>query len=189
MNKLQFVKSATKLSEFPRDHRLEIAFVGRSNAGKSSVINSLAGGRMAKVSSTPGKTRLLNLFDHKEGYRVVDMPGYGWASRGGDEMHSWRKMIESFLLERENLAGMMLIMDIRREWSDDEQMLMDLAAHRKIEFGVVLTKTDKLSKSAVMQAKNKLLQALNITAVLPMSNPKRIGAVELEELLFDWSHP
>src|SRR4051812_11511852 len=131
MSKLQFLKSATKLSEFPRDERPEIAMVGRSNAGKSSVINTLAGGRLAKVSSTPGKTRLLNFFEHKEGYRVVDMPGYGFAVRSGDEVFSWRKMIESYLLERENLMGLMLIMDIRREWTDDEQMLMDLAASQQ----------------------------------------------------------
>lgn len=189
MSKLKFVKSATKLSEFPIDKKPEIGFVGRSNAGKSSVINTLGSGRIAKVSSTPGKTRLLNLFDHKEGYRVVDMPGYGFASRGNEEVGSWRRMIESFLLERENLIGLMLIMDIRREWTDDEQLLMDLAASRQVEFGVVLTKTDKISKSATVQAKNKLIQQLSFNCCLPMSNQNREGFAELEKTLFDWVHP
>lgn len=189
MSKLRFVKSATKLSEMPFDTQPEIAFVGRSNAGKSSVINSLCGGRVAKVSSTPGKTRLLNLFSHAEGYRVVDMPGYGWSTRTGEEMHTWQKMIESFLLERENLAGMMLIMDIRREWTADEQMLLELASQRQVDFGVILTKTDKLTRNHVNQAKAKLLQQVGISDCLTISNMNREGFKELEKILFDWVRP
>ncbi len=188
MSKLRFVKSATRLGEFPKDAVREIGIVGRSNAGKSSVINSLAGGRLAKVSSTPGKTRLMNLFDHKEGYRIVDMPGYGFAARGGDEVKSWKNMIESFLLQRPNLIGLMLVMDSRREWTEDEQLLFDLAVERRLEFGVILTKTDKLSRSAIMAKKNKLLQDLRFNCCLPVSNPNREGIKELEKYLFDWSH-
>lgn len=188
MSKLQFLKSAVHLNDFPFDHRPEIAFVGRSNAGKSSVINTLAGGRLAKVSQKPGKTRLLNLFDHKEGYRLVDMPGYGYASRGGDEVTSWQKMIESFLMGRENLMGLFLIMDIRRDWAPEEQMLWDLARRRQLEFGVVLTKIDKLSRSAVMQRKNQLLQAVSFTDCLLVSNTAKEGFKDLEKTLFDWVH-
>lgn len=188
MSQLKFVKSATKLSEFPFDHKPEVAFAGRSNAGKSSLINVLARSRqsMAKVSQTPGKTALLNLFDHKEGYRIVDMPGYGYASRSGKEVASWRKMIESFLLGRENLKVLLLVMDIRRDWSDEEQMLLDLAERENLQFGLILSKADKLSKSAVKIKKDKLIQQLNIDLVLPFSNQTKEGLEMLEKKLFDW---
>lgn len=188
MSQLKFVKSATKLSEFPLDHKPEVAIAGRSNAGKSSLINVLARSRqpMAKVSQTPGKTALLNLFDHKEGYRVVDMPGYGYASRSGKEVASWRKMIESFLLRRENLKVLLLVMDIRRDWTDDEQMLLDLAEQENLQFALILSKADKLAKSAVKIKKDKLIQQLNVDLVLPFSNQTKEGLEMLEKKLFDW---
>ncbi|MBY0385122.1 ribosome biogenesis GTP-binding protein YihA/YsxC [bacterium] len=188
MSHLKFVKSATKLSEFPFDHKPEVALAGRSNAGKSSLINVLARSRqsMAKVSQTPGKTALLNLFDHKEGYRVVDMPGYGYASRSGKEVASWRKMIESFLLGRENLKVLLLVMDIRRDWSDEEQMLLDLAERENLQFGLILSKADKLAKSAVKTKKDKLIQQLKVDLVLPFSNQTKEGLEILEKKLFDW---
>ena len=188
MSHLKFVKSATKLSEFPFDHKPEVALAGRSNAGKSSLINVLARSRqpLAKVSQTPGKTALLNLFDHNEGYRVVDMPGYGYASRGNKEVASWRKMIESFLLRRENLKVLLLVMDIRRDWSDEEQMLLDLAEQENLQFGLILSKADKLTKSAVKAKKDKLIQQLKVDLVLPFSNQTKEGLEMLEKKLFDW---
>jgi GTP-binding protein len=188
MSNLEFLKSAARLSDFPKDHRPEVAIAGRSNAGKSSLINGLARSRrpIAKVSQTPGKTALLNLFDHKEGYRVVDMPGYGYASRANTEVMTWRKMVESYLLRRENLKVMLLVMDIRREWSEDEQLLLDLADKQNLQFGLILSKSDQLSKSAVMAKKNKINQELELDLVLPYSSLSGDGLVPLEKVLFDW---
>ncbi len=188
MSQLKFLKSATRLSEFPVDHKPEVAVAGRSNAGKSSMLNALARSRhpVAKVSQTPGKTTLLNLFDHDEGYRVVDMPGYGYASRSGQEMAPWKKMIESFLLRRENLKVILLIMDIRREWSEEEQMLLDLADKENLQFGLILSKIDKLSKSAVKLKKDKISQQVNVDLILPFSSETKEGLPLLEKTLFDW---
>jgi GTP-binding protein len=188
MSNLTFLKSAARLSDFPVDHRPEVAIAGRSNAGKSSMINGLARSRrpIAKVSQMPGKTALLNLFDHKEGYRVVDMPGYGYASRANKEVMGWRKMIESYLLRRENLKVLLLVMDIRRDWSDEEQLLLDLAEKQNLQFGLILSKSDQLSKSAVIAKKNKLIQELNVDLVLPYSSLSGDGLVSLEKALFDW---
>lgn len=186
MPKLEFLKSAVKLTDFPIDDLPEVAFAGRSNAGKSSVINSLARTRIAQVSSTPGKTRLLNLFTHEEKYRVVDMPGYGYAARAGDEVKSWKSMIETFLLRRENLQAIVLIMDIRRNWEEEEQMLFNLAIKKDLHFAVILNKSDKLSKSAVIIKKNEILRDVNPEYCLPFSVLNKTGVKELENKLFDW---
>lgn len=187
MQKLTFLKSAVKLVDFPLDNLNEVAFAGRSNAGKSSVINCLARTKVAMVSGTPGKTRLLNLFTHKEGYRIVDMPGYGYAARGGDEVKSWKNMIETFLLHRENLKAIVLIMDIRREWDKEEEMLLNLAESKGLHLAVVLNKSDKLSKSAVISKKNKTLQEVSPEFCLPFSALAKTGVKELENKLFDWT--
>lgn len=185
MSKLKFVKSAAQLKDFPYDHKPEIAFAGRSNAGKSSLINVLANSKIAKVSGTPGKTRLLNLFDHKDGYRIVDMPGYGYAARSGSEVKSWRQMIESFLVERENLRAILLVMDIRRSWAKDEQMLYEMAMGLGYDFSVALTKADKLSKGRANSAKLKLSQQLSVDSVFPVSCLKKTGLQSIERHLYD----
>lgn len=188
MSQLRFVKSAVKLSDFPVDHKPEVALCGRSNAGKSSLINLLARSRdpVARVSQKPGKTTLLNLFDHSEGYRVIDMPGYGYAARSDKEVGSWKRMIESYLLKRENLKVLLVIMDIRRDWSEEEQLLLELAERENLQFGLILSKSDQLSKSAARAKKDKLIQQLNIDLVLPFSNLSKDGLKELEKTLFDW---
>jgi GTP-binding protein len=186
MPKLDFLKSAVKLTDFPIDDLPEVAFAGRSNAGKSSLINALARTRIAQVSSTPGKTRLLNLFTHQEKYRIVDMPGYGYAARDGDEVKSWKTMIETFLLRRENLRAIVLIMDIRRGWEAEEQMLFNLALKKDIHFAVILNKSDKLSKSATIIKKNKINQDVKPEFCLPFSVLNKTGVKELENKLFDW---
>lgn len=181
-----FVKSVEKLSSFPRDTIPEIALVGRSNAGKSSLINLLSNERIAKVSQTPGKTRLLNLFyNKKDKYRLVDMPGYGWSVRHGSEMKSWTSMVEDFLHFRPNLIGMVLIMDIRRDWADEEQMLFELAQEREMHFGVILAKTDKLSTGEIKTKILKLKQELGIEKIVPVSNTKKHGRDDVEKLM--WS--
>jgi GTP-binding protein len=190
MARFIFEKSAERLSSFPRDAIPEIALVGRSNAGKSSFLNAFGNERIAKVSQVPGKTRLLNLFyNKKDNYRVVDMPGYGYAARSNDEVDSWKDMAEDFLTARTNLRGILLIMDIRREWTGDEDMLWDLADARSLHFGVILTKTDKLSRSEAVNRNNQLKQQLSLDTVLAVSNSKKTGFEEIEKLMWQWVQP
>ena len=121
--KAKFLKSAVNQEDYPPSDRPEVALVGRSNAGKSSLLNALAGSKIAKVSQEPGKTRLLNFFDYGKQYRFVDMPGYGYASRSGSEILSWQEMITKYSDVRENLHGVVLIMDSARDWQEEESNL------------------------------------------------------------------
>ena len=187
MTHFTFEKSVEKLSSFPRDTITEFALVGRSNAGKSSLVNNLCNERIAKVSSTPGKTRLLNLFyNKKDKYRLVDMPGYGWSVRSGTEMRAWTSMVEDFLHFRPNLQGMLLIMDIRRDWAEEEHQLFEMAQSREMHFGVILSKTDKLSRNEIKSKILQLKQELGIEAVIPVSNLKKQGREDVEKLMWSW---
>lgn len=151
------------------------------------MINTLSHERIAKVSGTPGKTRLLNLFyNKKDKYRLVDMPGYGWSARSGKEMHTWKAMIEDFLHFRPNLSGLLLIMDIRRDWAEEEQMLFELAQSREMNFGVILSKSDKLSKNQIQSKILQLKQELAIDTVIAVSNLKKQGRDDVEKLMWSW---
>lgn len=160
MGQIRFVKSAAKLSQFPEGAKPHIAIAGRSNSGKSSFINSVARQKIAKVSGTPGKTRLLNIFDFEKKFFLVDMPGYGYAARSHSERQEWEKMIEEYLLNSEQLQGLILLKDIRRNWSEEETQLLDFCHATGLKIVVGLTKADKLSrskwKSEVLQLKKQL---------------------------------
>lgn len=185
MIQIRFITSAADLSGCPTDEKLEIALLGRSNAGKSSFINALGGsGKLAQVSSTPGKTRLLNFFEVQKDYRLVDMPGYGWSARGGEEHMGFRTMIEAYLSARANLIGILVIMDIRRDWSKDEEELKAWLGPRKLPIVVVLTKADKMSRGEGLQRIKKIKQTSGIENVVAVSSSKREGFKELEEQMF-----
>ena len=160
MSRVQFVQSASCFDQFPPNKIPQVAIAGRSNSGKSSFINSLAGQKIAKVSGTPGKTRLLNIFDVEQKFWLVDMPGYGYAARSHSERDLWEKMIENYLVQSEQLRGLILLMDIRRKWSEDETQLVDFCIAHDLGVVVGLTKADKLSrskwKSAVLQREKEL---------------------------------
>jgi GTP-binding protein len=160
MAQIRFIQSASRYSQFPPGKSPQVAIAGRSNSGKSSFINSLARQKVAKVSGTPGKTRLLNIFDVEKKFWLVDMPGYGYAARSHSERQEWEKMIENYLVESKQLQGLILLMDIRRKWSEEETMILDFCQAMDLGVVVGLTKADKLSrskwKSAVMQAEKQL---------------------------------
>lgn len=147
MGRVRFVQSASRWDQFPDGKMPQVAIAGRSNSGKSSFINCLANQKIAKVSGTPGKTRLLNIFDVEQRFWLVDMPGYGYAARSHSERGDWEKMIEDYLVNCENLKGLILLMDIRRKWSEDESVLLDFCAAQGLKIVVGLTKGDKLSRS------------------------------------------
>jgi len=141
----KYVKSAAAPRDYPPADRLEIAFAGRSNAGKSTMLNALCGIRgLAKTSQTPGKTRIINFFDINEDIYFVDLPGYGWAKVAQEERAGWARMIENYLRRRETLAGVVLLIDLRRGPTDlDFQLIEFIRATGKLCIPV-FTKADKL---------------------------------------------
>lgn len=184
-NTIQFIKSAVLAKDYPSHKMAEVAIAGRSNAGKSSFINALTRNKVAKVSSTPGKTRLLNFFNMEDSYVLVDMPGYGFAARSNAEVQEWHQMIEAYLLGREQLVGLILIMDIRREWSEEEELLKRFSDERGFPLAVVLTKADKLSRNQMLSAAMKMKKVSGLSAVFPVSSLKKTGQDEVESYVFE----
>ncbi|MBC7370900.1 MAG: ribosome biogenesis GTP-binding protein YsxC [Bdellovibrionaceae bacterium] len=182
---IKFLKSAVLPKDYPKTGKREIAIAGRSNAGKSSFLNSLANSKVAKVSDTPGKTRLLNFFTRGDSYIIVDMPGYGFAARSGDEMRQWHTMVENYLSVREELAGLVLVMDGRREWSEDEELLKAYTESRGIPLAIVLTKSDKMSKNDILNNKTRIKKDSGTNTVFMTSALKKTGHDEVEEYLYE----
>jgi GTP-binding protein len=187
---MKYLKSAVLPPDYPDAKRPEVAVAGRSNAGKSSFLNSIAKSKVAHVSQSPGKTRLLNFFDFGEHYRFVDMPGYGFAARSGDEMKDWTKMIETYLSTRSNLKGLVLVMDIRRDWSEDEELLKQFCGRINLPICVLQTKSDKCSKNEIKKLQSGLMKVSQLSAVFPISSQANTGITEVEEFIFrDWIQP
>lgn len=161
--KASFVISASKPSEFPRENLPEIAVVGRSNVGKSSLINSLTGqDGLARTSRTPGRTRLVNWFEVDGKFHLVDLPGYGYAEVSRDMRESWRPLIESYLSDRKTLAGVLLLIDVRRGPQDEELDFVPWLEAKQIPIVVALTKCDKLPKNKRMLEVTKAKKALGL---------------------------
>lgn len=145
----EFVTSAVLAKQYPPGDLPEFAFAGRSNVGKSSLINTLVSRRkLVLTSSTPGKTRLINFFRVNGAFMFVDLPGYGFARVPENERRKWRPMIERYLSERRNLKAVIVILDIRRAPSAEDHQLFDWLDRQEIAFVPVVTKVDKLSKTA-----------------------------------------
>ena len=159
----EFVTSAVKPSQYPLSVLPEIAFAGRSNVGKSSLINILVNRkRLVKTSSTPGRTQLINFFNINEAFYFVDLPGYGYAKVPASVKKKWGPMIETYLTTRETLKGVVLIMDIRRMPGPEELNFIDWLNHYYISTILVLTKSDKLSKTRQKKQQLEIANALSV---------------------------
>ena len=157
----EFITSATKPSQYPPTAMPEIAFAGRSNVGKSSLINTLVNRKhLVKTSSTPGRTQLINFFDINQRMGFVDLPGYGYAKVPVAVRKKWGPMIETYLSGRETLRGVVVIMDIRRIPRQEELNLLGWLNHYAIAGILVLTKTDKLSKNKQAKQHHLIARAL-----------------------------
>jgi len=146
ITKSRFVQSLSAFTSFPGQGLPEIAMVGKSNVGKSSLINSMSGNsRLARVSSEPGKTRLVNLYMMNEAFFLVDLPGYGFAKAPKQEKQKWANMIEGYLKNSSNLKRVFQLVDLRHAPTQDDQLMVEYLRHYDIPFTVVATKADKLS--------------------------------------------
>lgn len=155
-----FIKSAARPADFPPDTGREVAFVGRSNSGKSTAVNVITGARkLARVSKTPGRTQLLNFFSFGEERRLVDLPGYGFARVAPDVQVLWRKSLEAYLSTRVSLKGLIVTMDIRRGMTPLDDTLLRWLEPRELPVAVLLTKADKLSRAAGL-ARERALQKM-----------------------------
>ena len=144
----EFVKSSLKVEECPEQMIPEYAFTGRSNVGKSSLINYLTNRRkLAKTSGTPGKTQLINHFVINKSWFLVDLPGYGWAKTSKTNKASWKKMTEDYLITRKNLAAVFVLVDVRHEPQKIDLNFIQWLGEESIPFGIIFTKADKLGKN------------------------------------------
>lgn len=159
----EFIISAVKREQYPLDNRNEVAFVGRSNVGKSSIINSLTNRKkLAKVSGTPGKTRLINFFLINNDFYLVDLPGYGYAKVSKSEKDSWDKTIEMYLTEREQLKRIVLLVDSRHKPTGDDILMYEWAKHFGYDVVVVATKSDKLKNSEFKKNEKIIKETLKL---------------------------
>jgi GTP-binding protein len=163
-----FVWGATSAENLPPEKLTEVAFVGRSNAGKSSLVNALTGRKsLARVSQTPGATRQINFFNLAERLMLVDLPGYGFAKRSKTESQSWQEMIFAYLRHRARLRRVALLIDARRGPMDSDIQVMDLLDRAAVSYGLVLTKADEVPAKDRAKALDKAqAEALKHTAAL-----------------------
>jgi GTP-binding protein len=172
----------------PESSLPEVAFAGRSNVGKSSLLNTLVRRKsFARVSRTPGRTREINFFRINNEFVLVDLPGYGYARISKEKKAEWRPMIESYLRRTTQLRGIVLLLDIRRDPSDDDRAMLDFLAETEVPALVALTKLDKLNKTAARARAGEIAASLSLEPeqVIPFSSQTGEGRVELLEAILD----
>ncbi len=189
--KAVFLKSAPKVVHLPADTGYEVAFAGRSNAGKSSALNCLTNIKnLARTSKTPGRTQLINLFSVDEDRRLVDLPGYGYAKVPLQIKLEWQTHLAHYLDVRKSLRGLILLMDVRHPLKDLDQMMIDWALNRELPVHILLTKADKLSKSEAKNTVQKVYRhydlAAHLISVQAFSSLKKEGLAELISKLNEW---
>ncbi|MCF2908721.1 ribosome biogenesis GTP-binding protein YihA/YsxC [Pseudoalteromonas sp. DL2-H2.2] len=189
-NRAQFVTSAPDISRLPADTGIEVAFAGRSNAGKSSALNALTDQKLARTSKTPGRTQLINTFSLDEDKRLIDLPGYGFAKVPLEMKKKWQKSLGEYLQKRQSLKGIVVLMDIRHPLKDLDMDLINWAAGSDIPVLALLTKADKLKqgkrKAEVLQVRKALAELNADITVHAFSSLKGLGLKELAWQLDDW---
>jgi GTP-binding protein len=189
-----FLTSAPSIKQCPEDTGCEVAFAGRSNAGKSSAINTLTrNGRLARTSKTPGRTQLINFFLLSDGARLVDLPGYGYAKVPKAMKAEWDRHLAEYLQMRKSLAGLILLMDIRHPLQDFDLQMLNWAAQAGLAVHILLTKSDKLKRGPAQNARLKVEKHLRdmdpgctLLSVQTFSSLKKQGLEELETQLNHW---
>jgi GTP-binding protein len=186
-----FVISSANYKKCPPADKPEIAFIGRSNVGKSSLINMILGNKnLAKTSARPGKTQLINHFLVNKNYYLVDLPGYGWAQASKTQRIGWNKMLNQYLLNRENLVCLFVLVDIRLPPQKIDLLFIDWLTNNNIPFAIILTKADKISKQQTISQLNTFKQALAVIckkepSYFVTSSKKHLGRSEILNTIQD----
>ena len=189
-NQATFVTSAANLAACPPESLAEVAFAGRSNAGKSSAINAITNQtRLARISKTPGRTQLINFFGLAEGRFLVDLPGYGFAKVPLSVKNKWQEELEKYLRRRQVLCGLILLSDIRHPLKEFDRMMIDWAVQSGLPLHLLLTKSDKLkrggAKNTLLAVQKELKPFSNVTVQL-FSSLKNDGVTEVRAKLDEW---
>ena len=189
--KTEFLISASKLEQSPPDQGFEAAFVGRSNAGKSSALNALCDHKsLARISKTPGRTQLINFFSVDDERRLVDLPGYGYAKVSEKIKREWQHSMGTYLEGRGCLKGVVLVMDIRNPLKEFDQQMLDWCIYREMACHIILTKADKLKKNAANQALFQVRKAVSeheeLISVQLFSALKKQGIDDVHQVLDRW---
>ena len=185
-----FLTSAARVEQCPVDEGYEVAFAGRSNAGKSSALNTLTRASLARTSKTPGRTQLLNFFSLDEERRLVDLPGYGYAEVPEEMKRKWQRALGEYLQKRECLRGLVVLMDIRHPLKDLDQQMIAWAVESGLPVLVLLTKADKLASGARKNQVNLVREAVlafeGDIQVEAFSSLKKLGVDKLRQKLDTW---
>ena len=182
INNVSLAAVAVHKNQYPADKLPEIAFAGRSNAGKSSLINALVNRKaLARSSQTPGKTRTINFYNVENAMYFVDLPGYGYAKLSKSESEKWGDMIEKYLIKNERLRAVVLILDIRRAVTENDSIMYEFLRHYNIKVIVAATKADKISRAETQRQLASICAALNVPAGGPVlfSSETKLGKDEL----------
>lgn len=182
----KFIKSASKPSEFIFDDLPQIAIVGRSNVGKSSLINMLANNKsMAKTSSTPGRTRLVNYFNVNNEFYLVDLPGYGFAKASKAEKESWDAVLDNYFNNTNNLKLVLVLLDSRHIPTPLDVMMINYLVEKNLQYKIVLTKTDKLSNNEYFKSVRDISDAIrhNKEIMIKTSSDKKLGKEEISNAI------
>ena len=188
LDQAEFLKSAAMLKQCPADTGAEVAFCGRSNAGKSSALNTLTGQKkLARTSKTPGRTQLINFFKLNDYLRLVDLPGYGYAKVPPKMKQEWQKNIDDYLRARQSLKGLVLVMDIRHPMKEFDQMMLNWAEGAELPCHILLTKADKLKRGPQQSTLLKLRKELGPhSTIQTFSALNAQGKPELIKKLGEW---
>jgi GTP-binding protein len=185
-----FVTSAPDISAMPDDDGIEVAFAGRSNAGKSSALNTLTNQKLARTSKTPGRTQLINVFDIRDNRRLIDLPGYGFAKVPLEMKKKWQKSLGEYLQNRDSLKGLVVLMDIRHPLKELDQELVLWAIGNELPVLILLTKADKLKpgkrKQEVLKVRQVTKEFKGDVEVHSFSSLKGTGLNELAHKLDHW---
>lgn len=186
-----FLTSAPTIRQAPLDEGFEVAFAGRSNAGKSSALNTLITQKnLARVSKTPGRTQLINFFELDDARRLVDLPGYGYAKVGEVMRREWERHLSEYIAKRQALRGLVVVMDIRHPLTDIDRMMLDWTQGLDLPVHVLLTKADKLKKGPAKNTLMKVQRELDAhypgATAQTFSSLKRTGLETLWAKLDEW---
>ncbi|MDI6602076.1 MAG: ribosome biogenesis GTP-binding protein YihA/YsxC [Thermoanaerobacteraceae bacterium] len=184
---IQLVRTITSMEDMPEDKLPQIALAGRSNVGKSSFVNTIAGRKIAKISSTPGKTRTINFYKINNSMYLVDLPGYGYAKVSKAERDKWANAINDYLQSADNLKGVLLLLDIRHHPTRDDVMMYEWILSMGFTLWVVATKADKLNRTEFNISLRRIAETLNtdIDNIIPFSSLNGLGKNKVLDRVFN----